>query len=42
MAPAYCIVSGFHLLLLLLFFLFHQKWIERPLVHFLANLLLSK
>ena len=42
MAPAFCIVGGFHLLLLILFFLFHEKWIERPLVHFLANLFLSK
>ena len=42
MAPAFCIVGGFHLLLLLVFFVFHEKWIERPLVHFLANLLLSK
>ena len=42
MAPAFFIVSGFHLLLLFLFFLFHEKWIERPLVRFLANLLLEK
>ena len=42
MAPAFCIVGGAHLLLLLLFFLFHEKWIERPLVRFLANLLMSK
>lgn len=42
MAPAFCVVGGVHLLLLLLFFFYHEKWIERPLVHFLANLLLSK
>jgi hypothetical protein len=42
MAPAFCVVGGFHLLLLVLFYLFHEKWIERPLVHFLADLLLSK
>lgn len=42
MAPAYCVVSGFHLVMLVLFFLFHHKCIERPLVHFLASLLLSK
>ena len=42
MAPAFCIVGAFHLLLLVLFFLFHEKWIERPLVRFLANLLMSK
>ena len=42
MAPAFIAVSGFHLLLLFLFFIFHEKWIERPLVRFLANLLMSK
>jgi membrane-bound ClpP family serine protease len=42
LAPAFCVVGAFHLLLLLLFFAFHEKWIERPLVRFLANLLLSK
>ena len=42
MAPAFSIVGGLHLLLLLLFFLFHEKWIERPLVRFLAGLLMSK
>ncbi len=42
MAPAFCIISAFHLLLLLLFFLYHEKWIERPLVRFLANLLIGK
>lgn len=42
MAPAFCVVGGFHLLLLVFFILFREKWIERPLVHFLANLLLGK
>ena len=42
MAPAFSVVGGLHLLLLLLFFLFHEKWIERPLVRFLAGLLMSK
>ena len=42
MAPAFCVIGGFHLLLLFLFFVYHEKWIERPLVRFLANLLLSK
>ena len=42
MAPAFCIVGGVHLLLLLLFFVYHEKWIERPLVRFLADLLLNK
>ena len=40
--PAFIIVGGLHLLLLIFFFLFHHKWIERPLVKFLANLLMSK
>ena len=42
LAPAFIVVSGIHLLLLFLFFVFHHKWIERPLVRFLANLLMSK
>jgi membrane-bound ClpP family serine protease len=42
MAPAFIFVGLFHLLLLILFFVFHDKWIERPLVRFLANLLMSK
>ena len=42
LAPAFVVVGVFHLLLLFLFFLFHEKWIERPLVRFLANLLMSK
>ena len=42
MAPAFMVVAIVHLLILFLFFLFHEKWIERPLVRFLANLLLSK
>ena len=42
MAPAFCVIGGFHLLLLILFFVYHEKWIERPLVRFLANLLMSK
>lgn len=42
MSSAFCIISGLHLLLLLLFFVFHEKWIERPLVHFIASLLMSK
>ena len=42
MAPAFIVVGTIHLLVLILFFIFHEKWIERPLVHFLANLLMSK
>ena len=41
MAPAFAVVGIFHLLLLLLFFTFQRKWIQRPLVSFLANLLMS-
>jgi hypothetical protein len=40
-ACAFLIVSGLHLLLLALFFIFRESWIERPLVRFLANLLMS-
>lgn len=39
---AYCIVAAFYLFVLLLFIIFRKQWIERPLVKFLAGLLLSK
>lgn len=39
---AFAIVAGIYLLLLLLFVIFRKSWIERPLVKFLASLLLSK
>lgn len=42
MAPAFVIVGFFHLILFLVFFLFRKPWIEKPLVKFLANLLMSK
>ena len=42
LVAAFMVVAGLHLLLLLLFFLYHQRWIERPLVSFIANLLMSK
>ena len=42
MAPAFLVVGAFHLVLLILVFIFHHEWIERPLVRFLANLLMSK
>lgn len=38
---AFFIVSLTHLLLLILCYVFRKSWIERPLVHFLANLLMS-
>jgi cell division protein FtsW (lipid II flippase) len=40
-ALAFCIVSAGFLLLLILIYLFRKPWIERPLVRFLANTLLS-
>lgn len=42
MPVAMCIVAGCYLVLLLLFIIFRKQWIERPLVRFLAGLLLSK
>jgi len=42
MVLAFLIVSVAHLLLFLIFFHYRKPWIEKPLVHFLATLLLSK
>lgn len=42
MASAFCVVSAAYLVILLLFFIFRRQWIERPLVRFLAALLLGK
>lgn len=39
---AFCVVSAFYLLLFLLFLINRKRWIERPLVKFLANILLDK
>ena len=39
---AFSIVGGGYLLLLLICFIFRHQWIEKPLVRFLANLLLNK
>ncbi len=39
---AFCFLGGFYLLLLWFFFLFRHRLVERPLVKFLASLLLSK
>ena len=39
---AFVIVAGVYLLLLILFVIKRRSWIEKPLVRFLANLLLSK
>ena len=42
LAPAFCIVAGAYLLILVLFILFRHLWIEKPLVKFLASLLMQK
>lgn len=39
---AFFIVGIIHLFFFLLIVIFRKSWIERPLVHFLANLLMSK
>ena len=41
MAPAFLIVGGIHILLLILFLAFRKSWIEKPLVRFLAGLLIG-
>lgn len=41
-AIAFLIVGGFHLIIFILFVIFRKSWIEKPLVRFLAGLLLSK
>ena len=41
MVWAFMIVAGIYLLLLILFVYNRRKWIERPLVRFLADLLLN-
>lgn len=40
-ALAFCIVAGVYLVVLLLVVSFRKQWIERPLVRFLAEILLS-
>lgn len=39
---AFAIVAGVYFLILLLVVVFRKQWIEKPLVKFLASLLLSK
>jgi len=39
---AFFVVAGLHLLLLLVVVMFRRNWIERPLVSFLANLLMNE
>ncbi len=41
-AVAFSIVAAFYLIVLVLFVTFRKKWIERPLVKFLASLLMEK
>ena len=42
LTKAFLIVGAVHLLIFILFIIFRKPWIEKPLVHFLAGLLLSK
>ncbi len=41
-AIAFCLVAVFYLFILILFVVFRHQWIERPLVRFLASLLMEK
>jgi len=41
LAGAFFVVSALHLFILTLFYVFRKTWIERPLVHFLVDLLMS-
>ena len=38
---AFAIVAAFYFIILVLFLIFRKQWIERPLVKFLASLLLG-
>jgi hypothetical protein len=38
---AFCIVGAFYLLLFILFVIYRKRLVEKPLVHFLASLLMS-
>lgn len=40
-AWAFCIVAVFYVVLFLLFLAFRKKWVEKPLVRFLASLLME-
>ena len=39
---AFCIVAGVYIFILALFVVFRHQWIEKPLVKFLASLLMQK
>ncbi|MBQ6062875.1 MAG: phage holin family protein [Prevotella sp.] len=38
---AFSLIAGFYLFILVLFFIFRKRWIEKPLVRFLASLLMD-
>ena len=40
-ALAFCAVAAFYLFLLFMFICFRKRWIEKPLVRFLASMLLN-
>ena len=40
-ALAFCAVAAFYLFLLFMFICFRKRWIEKPLVRFLASILLN-
>ena len=40
-ALAFCVVAGVYLFILILFIIFRHQWIERPLVKFLASILMQ-
>jgi hypothetical protein len=42
LTKAFLIVAVMHLLIFILFIMFRKSWIEKPLVRFLASVLLSK
>ncbi|GJG35296.1 MULTISPECIES: phage holin family protein [Prevotella] len=42
LSMAYTLVGGFYILLLIIFIIFRHRLVERPLVKFLAGLLMSK
>lgn len=42
MTAAFCVVAAFYLFVLILFLIFRKRWVERPLVRFLASLLMEK
>jgi len=41
-ATAFLVIGGIHFIIFILFVIFRKPWIEKPLVRFLANLLLNQ